>query len=372
MISNRGICRSKKRFNRNGSIDLCNNDSYILVFEDEFQGSDLNLNDWQYRDRIRYCNDEQQYYTEGDNLEFSNDAIHLVAKEETIFARAEDGTPPNEDLYCDDENRGRNERNFYFTSANFETIKKFSHGIFEARVQIPKGKGFWPAFWLHGGDPVTNEIDIFEFWNEYFAGIYMSGRNSRVHNMTIHYDHDADGDPSMCNSSYLDDDFSQDYFIFSLKWEPNILEWYVNGNLKRTDYRYHENMSDPVECDIVAWTPYLMNDLFPQDPMRIIFNFAIQSGADSPDATTTFPSQMSVDWVRYYEKSPLSSVIITNSNQYPLDDEVYNTIIGETVEFDCTYQIQASDQLAVIATNSITLNEGFFAGSGSSVSLMID
>jgi len=55
-----------------------------------------------------------------------------------------------------------------YTGARINTSGRFeqAYGRFEARLQIPSGKGLWPAFWLLGGDigrvgwPACGEIDI--------------------------------------------------------------------------------------------------------------------------------------------------------------------------------------------------------------------
>jgi beta-glucanase (GH16 family) len=60
-------------------------------------------------------------------------------------------------------------RNSY-TSGWVETTNKMSlgYGTITARIQVPKGQGLWPAFWLKGADEATNpwpgsgEIDVLE------------------------------------------------------------------------------------------------------------------------------------------------------------------------------------------------------------------
>ena len=57
-----------------------------------------------------------------------------------------------------------------YTSARILTKGLFAqpYGRFEARLQLPTGKGIWPAFWLLGSDvdsdpwPKCGEIDIME------------------------------------------------------------------------------------------------------------------------------------------------------------------------------------------------------------------
>lgn len=58
----------------------------------------------------------------------------------------------------------------HYTSARLNTQNHFAqkYGRFEARIQLPTGKGVWPAFWMLGDDHGTNrwpncgEIDVLE------------------------------------------------------------------------------------------------------------------------------------------------------------------------------------------------------------------
>ena len=120
------------------TFNQCNTDPWVLVFKDDFDGNSLDLSTWRYGNgvHIRYCNNEQQYYTDGDNIDVSNGTLKLIAKKETVYARAVDWLPDNEHLYCDGVDKGQNKRYFYYTSANIETIKKFSYGKYEARIKI--------------------------------------------------------------------------------------------------------------------------------------------------------------------------------------------------------------------------------------------
>jgi beta-glucanase (GH16 family) len=61
-----------------------------------------------------------------------------------------------------------------YTSSRMKTSGKFSftYGKVEARLQVPQGQGYWPAFWMLGNNinsgtawPACGEIDIMECVN---------------------------------------------------------------------------------------------------------------------------------------------------------------------------------------------------------------
>ncbi|MBO0799725.1 MAG: glycoside hydrolase family 16 protein, partial [Blastocatellia bacterium] len=64
----------------------------------------------------------------------------------------------------------RSDGHGHYTSARIKTeeLKGFQYGRIEARIKIPKGQGFWPAFWMLGDNikevkwPACGELDIME------------------------------------------------------------------------------------------------------------------------------------------------------------------------------------------------------------------
>lgn len=100
-------------------------------------------------------------------MEIDNGIIKLITKEEYIYDKVVPYEPDN--LILDDGTY--NKRGFDYTSGMIYSNRKFGYGKYEIKCKLPKGKGFWPAFWVFGG-PDYNEIDVFEFWNEYNLGIY--------------------------------------------------------------------------------------------------------------------------------------------------------------------------------------------------------
>src|SRR5262249_1432271 len=104
-------------------------------------------------------NSEQEYYTDGtENAVIKGGALVITA-----MPMASSPTK----YKC--ESTGTDKAGY--TSARLTTKGKFEHlhGRFETRIEIPYGKGIWPAFWMLRNDfptpndwPDCGEIDIME------------------------------------------------------------------------------------------------------------------------------------------------------------------------------------------------------------------
>lgn len=171
-----------------------------------------------------------------------------------------------------------------YTSARLISWHKaeFAYGRIESRIQVPDGEaGLWPAFWSLGTDidvvgwPQTGEIDIMEYVSripdEIFGTIHGPGYS---------------GGASYGNTYPFPGGVAADYHTFTIEWQPDLIEWYVDGIL------YHT--ATPAD---VAPNQWVFND-----PVFLLLNLAIGGnfgGAVSPDLT--FPQEMAIDYVRVYQ-----------------------------------------------------------------------
>lgn len=336
----------------------CDDNPWVLVFEDDFNDNSLDLSIWYpiYGVPRDLDFENQKAWHKPENLVVENGLLKIISKDEPQY---------NMPVVISWDPFIVKYEDFDYTTGELWTKRSFLNGIFEARIKIPKGKGLWPAFWLFGGN-VWNELDIFEFWNEYdIWGNFDPNKLSRVHHMNVWFDHNNDGKGDDCPTKYTGSDFSQQFHIFAVKWEKNKIEWYVDGILKRTDYRYYTVLGQSVGCMIYSWTQYLKNKIYPIEPMSLILNTAIQTGQNSPDQSTMFPKQMEIDWVRIYQRNQCKDVNVTHASQFPLDDQLFNVIVGENVSITCNYEIPSRQQLDIVAKDGIILGAGFHAQAGS-------
>lgn len=236
---------------------------YDLVWQDEFDGPSLNLNDWTYEIWTPFTvNNELQYYTDRpDNSYISDGAFVIEAKEESYLGAD-------------------------YTSARIITQGKqsFTYGRVDIRAILPEGQGLWPALWMLGesiadvGWPACGEIDIMEL---------VGHEPSTVHG-TIHWGPQGQGYSNYIGNGYTlpSGKFSDEYHVFSLIWEPNSIKWLVN------DTEFYSITNDDVNGT------YPFNDEF-----FFIFNVAVGGNwPGSPDASTQFPQRMYVDYIRVFQE----------------------------------------------------------------------
>jgi beta-glucanase (GH16 family) len=243
-----------------------------LVWSDEFNGppgSAVDSSKWVTESGGNgWGNQELEYYTarpENASQQDGNLVIKVV-----------------EEKYTGSDGVARN-----YTSARLKTQGKFSHtyGRFEARIKIPYGQGIWPAFWMLGDDiekkgwPKCGEIDIME----------NIGKEPTVVHGTIHgpgySGADGIGAPfELAAGERVADQFH----VFAVEWEPKAIRFYVDDHLYET--------RTPADLPKGAKWVY-------KHPFFLLLNVAVGGGwPGNPDASTTFPQTMLVDYVRVYRR----------------------------------------------------------------------
>jgi beta-glucanase (GH16 family) len=261
---------------------------FNLVFEDEFEvnGSPDPAN-WSFdigRGPLNdgWGNNELQFY-KSENTIVQNGYLIITAKSEAFG--------------------GVN-----YTSSRLKSRNKFEqkYGRFEARIKLPIGKGMFPAFWLLGenfceaqtkiGDNVTcdsslpnyeagnvlwpqcGEIDIME---------YLGNKPTEVFG-TIHGPGFSGGNSISKKYNLSNDRFENDFHVFGVEWTENHINWYVDNVL------YNQITRKDVEDKDGEWV--FDNSFY------MILNLAVGGNLPgSPNASTSYPQRMIVDYVRVYQ-----------------------------------------------------------------------
>jgi beta-glucanase (GH16 family) len=248
--------------------------TYDLVWSDEFNGSGINTSNWNHETGGNgWGNNELQYYTsDSSNSRVEGGNLVIEARQESYGGSS-------------------------YTSARLTSQNKvnFTYGRVEARIQVPSGQGLNPSFWMMPEDfwvsgwPACGEIDIMETANQ-ADFIYGS----------IHYGE------NWPNNLYRGGayspggvDFSDAFHTYSLEWEESEMRWYVDDNLffsATSDQWWSSEGPEPAPFN---------------KPFFMILNLAVGGNWPGlPDASTEFPNQMLVDYVRVYEAVPEPTTLL--------------------------------------------------------------
>lgn len=246
-------------------------EGWRLVWHDEFDGDTLAPARWNVLVREHSKHNELQYYVP-DEVSVGQGVLRLRSRERAYGSKR-------------------------YTSGRIDTSGTFAsvYGRFEIRAKLPAGRGLWPAHWLYpqhrdwpleylmeqavaaGKErlipehrPWYTEIDIMEFL----------GHEPHVVYGTVHYC-TYDGQRRSSSGTLKGDvDFTRDFHVFVLEWEPDGLRWYVDGRL------IHSTAEG-----------------VPHTPHYLILNTAVGGGwPGNPDQTTVFPQVHEVDYVRVYQR----------------------------------------------------------------------
>lgn len=259
-------------------------DNYTLIWSDEFDGESIDPGKWSYdlgdgcdipaipcgvelgEDTASLCgwgNNEWEFYTDRpENARIEDGRLIIEARKELPFYQ------------------GQHE----YTSARMVTKNKgdWKYGRIDVRAKMPIGQGIWPAIWMlptenkYGPWPCSGEIDIME---------YLGQKPKEVFG-TIHYGHDF----WRFNSQYYELEegtFADDFHTFTLLWTESCILFRVDG----------QDIGVPNTRSTVLPTTWPFDQ-----PFHLIMNIAIGGNLPGyPDASTQFPQQMEVEYVRVYQ-----------------------------------------------------------------------
>jgi beta-glucanase (GH16 family) len=245
-------------------------DGWRLTWSDEFTGAAGTAPDatkWA-RDigGEGWGNAELQYFTDSPENSALNGSGHLA-----ITARAGGASGQSCWYGACTHTSGRVTTKNHFTQA---------YGRISARIKLPRGQGIWPSFTALGenistvGWPASGELNVFNS---------LGSKPATVQSGLAGPDYSKWATTTLSSGTFADD-----YHTFSADWYPDHISFFVDGRLYHSQYR------------VSAGAGWVFDK-----PFFLVLDISIGGNLPgNPDATTTFPQQMLVDWVRVYQAGP--------------------------------------------------------------------
>jgi beta-glucanase (GH16 family) len=173
-----------------------------------------------------------------------------------------------------------------YTSARLQTLKsfQFQYGLVEASIQVPAGQGLVAQFWALGTEaydgpeawPACGEIDTAE----------VLGSEPNIVNGTLHapWAWAPTGVQGQAESAAP---LSAGFHTYGVEWEPERISFMLDGSTYKT--------ITPADLPAGAAWPF-------KHPYFLLMDLAVGGEwPGSPNASTHFPAQMLVDWVRVWQ-----------------------------------------------------------------------
>ncbi len=255
-------------------ISKAQSPKWELVWSDEFEGPEINKDNWIYEEGYQR-NNELQSYTKDPKNAFIRDGC-LVIK--TI-------KEPTPSRYANPEGK----KVFEYSSASLLTLGKqeWLYGRFEMKARLPKGQAIWPAFWMCGTQdewPENGEIDILEMWGG-------EGTDGRI-SCNLHWSENGQYTKwSEVREIILpnNEKFNDSFHIFALEWDENQLRFYMDDLLYAAKYINTPGMEKGY-----------------RQPHHLWVNTAV-----APDewgwgdaSINNYPQEYIIDYIRVYQQQP--------------------------------------------------------------------
>lgn len=227
------------------------------TFDEDFDRSQLNGNKWitGYYWGKALLNDsyvlahEQQWF-KPENIDIRESVAHLNTRPEQCNGKVWDAA------------RGFITATFDHSAALISTGQSFRqlYGRFEAKVKLSHDQPMTHNFWMVAENRAP-QIDVFKYGNGNKKNI-TSGINILKNNTVQQLTKNINGD-----------NFSSDYFIYSLEWTPKKMTWRING------VEVHTETAN-----------------IPDQPMYMVFSSNMHKKPSKEVRST-----MSIDWVRCFQ-----------------------------------------------------------------------
>ena len=189
-----------------------------LVFEDHFEGTDLDTAKWysyssnpQPFDRILprgNCDFENAAVLLDRNIELHDGVVHLIARHEPARYTGLVAGEAQQDQGCGLIGQDSFLFEQQYTSATLRSRKGYNHGYFECRAKIPGATGLYPVLWLWHHD----EIVVFEFFGDSKA--HFASAHNKANYKSEEFHEVAD--------------YSDDFHVYAVDWGPDQITWYFD------------------------------------------------------------------------------------------------------------------------------------------------
>lgn len=278
----------------------------LLVWHDEFDNSQLDLNKWRYATHNSGGSEIQAYtFGRNENVRIEDNTLVLEAKKDNYVS------------------------GYNWSSGRIDTcgLAGFKYGRIEAKLKYDVVSGAFPAFWTIGtcayyptGKDIhgiqyskgtqwaqNGELDVFEG----------RGTNTTISQGGWYNQDDGKGNMSM-EFGHKDGVDASQYHIYAIEWTETTITSYIDGVETGTK-------------DISNITPW-------NRPHYLILNMAVGSTGGTPADNCT-SMKMYVDWVRVYAPASVTQKIdVTGIN---LDTTGLNFNIGDN-PIDVYYTVTPS------------------------------
>mgnify|MGYP001290719444 CR=1 FL=1 len=333
------------------SQNPCKDQSWILVPEksDEFSGASLNASKWYKLDT------SFQWGVE----EYSSDYAIVGVKA---------GEPLTKDGYLT--LLTKKVGSVYYTGgikSNVTNATAHGYGYFEIKARIPKGKGFWTAFWLNASNgSLSNppywfdEIDILEP-----SGCTSLNANVNVTGWWDEYKSSASDQKKKYGETVQTNlpDLSISDHKFAVEWLPNRIIFYFDDQPFASFYNRQTVPSHPMHI-------YINQEIGPIDNAFLDSQYAnlFPDPVCLPDASTdiSLPQCFSIDYFRYYQLKMDCNTVVNQSN---VDFTTFNYAVKKSITIGNS-TIPQNSNVTLRATDFIQLNGGFTLPLGSELNIV--
>jgi beta-glucanase (GH16 family) len=214
---------------------------YDLRWADEFNGADVNLEEWSPRTDDKYSSRQSP---EAVTVSDGSLVIGLQTRD------ASDGGPS-------------------FRGGGLVSRRAFRYGYYETRVRMPSAMGWHSSFWLMDENDPSVELDVVEF--ESALGAKFS---ANVHRMRP--------DPYIFGAVYARiPDITRAFHVFGCEYTPSVIRFFADGRL----FSMVDATRLPVHGDV---------------RLRL----SSVGGWKRSPTVDGLPDRMFVDYVRVYEPKP--------------------------------------------------------------------